>query len=92
MKLTLSTLAALLTASTASAFTFPAHQQNGYRDTSCQIAPAYTDGQTYHSDASCPNGQGGMDATHPIFAEPAPVEEPPVDEPELPTCFVATGC
>lgn len=91
MKLALTTLAAIFAATSASAFTFPAHQQDGFRDTGCQVVPAYTAGQTYHADPSCPQGSGATFVAAEPEAPVDPVDETPVDEPELPTCRV-TGC
>jgi hypothetical protein len=76
-------------ATTAGAWSFPAHQQTGYRDTGCDAAAqiAVTSDRTgeilYYMNSTCPAGSGPTDAPAAVaVAAVVPEVEP---EPEAPT-------
>ncbi len=92
-------IAALLLGTAANAFSLPAHQQDGYRDTGCDEAARVeirndAGELLYTNNPTCPNVGGGGSYQAVIDAlTPDPVVSLPVEpEPEVPckTCAAET--
>jgi hypothetical protein len=75
----------------AGPFGLPDHEPNGFRDTGCQLVPVYVEGQTWHSDPTCPmpNGpsadEGEEEPETPVDPEDPTDPVDPPGEPETPS-------
>lgn len=90
-------VAALILSTAANAF--PAHQQDGYRDTGCDPAQqVQVEGTNYFNNPTCKSvGGGGSFEALLAAVTPAPVEPEEPTEPEEPvtpppSCKSAKGC